>query len=217
MNEECQQGPNECWAVYTLPEESRMPGMFDEVTHGAGCKNMATIGKGQLKMFSRFECQAKCSEDDNCDGFLHNQCTANGGSSGHLTYDQDGAHDPHTCELFHGECVEDKSSMYACWSVYHKDSEQGTVMEDLYHFTEDAAAGATTATVEHPECFRVGDSIQLFHEQKEINHRYVLTSTDPMTFSPALSTEYVTGTAVLRIHHPYSPKYCGDFPSDESA
>jgi len=187
-----------------------MPNFFENVTHGAGCSNLATIGKGQVTMFSRFECQAKCSEDDDCDGFLHKQklCTANGAS-----FDTDdghnGPHDPHTCELFHGECVEDKSSMYACWEVYHKDSKQGTVMEELYHFTADAAAGATTATVDHPECFRVGDTIELYHEADTT--RYTLEKVDPMTFTPGLSRDYEKGTAVMRIHHPDSPKYCGDY------
>jgi len=216
MGEECVEGPNECWNVYTLPEKDRKTSSFGvRVTRGAGCKNIGSIGMGEQTMFSAFACQNMCETDADCLGFL---LLAKGCNDGSQTSSGDDDDDGYTCQLLSGECEEDASPTYACWDVHYKESKQGKDMKDMYHFTEDAQPGDTVIHVTDEECFRVGDTIELFHEAEDANHRYTVESLNEddrtITISPAMTHEYSEGTGVLRINYGCSPTYCGDWPDD---
>jgi hypothetical protein len=215
MNEDCVEGPNDCWSVIKLPEDERHPPSFgDKVTRQAGCKNIGTIGQGQVKMFSVFECQVKCEIDPKCTGFLElsKGCHA---ASQFLHATEIDFDDGHTCELLYGVCEEDAGDTYACWDVHYKTTKQGTVLDDMYHFTEASKAGATTIHVTDEECFRIGDEIQVIYDQNfDSADRYNITSLNPMTLSKPTAHDYDESTGVMRRNHPCSPKYCGDWPED---
>ncbi|CAK0794132.1 unnamed protein product [Prorocentrum cordatum] len=88
-------------------------------------------------------------------------------------------------------------------------------MAHLFSLQQDAKEGATHFRVTKPECFRVGDTVELFHSDSDFAHRYTIAGVgSQLLFSPPLTHEYSQGTAVLRVHYPYSVSHCGDFPSD---
>jgi len=212
MNEACVEGPNECWNLYTLPEdERRAPSFGGTVTRQAGCKNIGTIGMGQSTMFSAFECQHSCETDAECLGFIVKAKGCNADSSQAFALDGD---DGLSCQMLRGECEEDTSAMYACWDVHYKSTKQGTDLQDLYHLTEEAEEGDTVFHSTDEECFLVGDTIELFHPRQDATHRYTIQSGVPITISPPLAFLYERGMGVMRIHHPDSPKHCGPWPEE---
>jgi len=208
MNEDCIEGPNECWTVYKLPENERKNHSFGtSVTRNAGCKNIFSIGSGQSKEFSAFACQHKCETDAECVGFL---LKAKGCGS------EADDKDEYPCHTLHGDCDEDTSDEFACWDIYYKaSSEQGTDQsadtQNLFTFQEDAPKGSTVISLSSPECFLVGDTIQLFHSAEDHSHKYTVEQVDPITISPPLQHEFLTGTGVLRLHYPDNPTHCGDW------
>jgi hypothetical protein len=206
MNEECIEGPNECWNLYKLPEDERTTSLFGAlVTHGAGCKNIADISKGgPTTEFSEFVCQNKCEKDADCVGYLLKApgCDGDDNDKGQV------------CQLLYGLCEEDPGETFACWDIKYKavHESSGADIKNLFHLSEPSDVGATLLSVTNSSCFRVGDTVELFHEEEDFTHQYEVTSVDPFAVSPPLTHWYATGTGVLRIHYPYSASHCGAFP-----
>jgi len=234
MDEECIEGPNECWNLYKMLEADRKPPQFGAlVTRGAGCTNIDTITKGApVKEFSHFVCQYKCERDPDCVGLLLKApgCVASNEDN------DDG--EGQVCQLLYGLCEEDTSQEYACWDIsYHQavdtdrhpdhhnhhhkhhededeDKDKSIDLPVLFYLQEDITEGSTIISVTNSTCFRLGDTIELFHTEEDLHHKYELTNTAPMTVSPPFTHTYHKGTGVLRIHFPYSASHCGDFPDN---
>jgi hypothetical protein len=216
MNEDCIEGPNECWNVYKLAVDEREIALFGKmVTRGAGCKNIADISKGiPSSMFSKFTCHQKCEHDEDCVGIIMKApgCAGNDDDKGQV------------CQLIYGLCEEDKSEQYACWDIEYKavHEDVNADLKFMFHTVEDASVDDNTLVVTNTSCFRVGDVLELFHEEEDFKHQYTLekvdTTQDKIKVSPAFTHGYAKGTGVLRIHYPYSASHCGDFdhPTYES-
>jgi hypothetical protein len=231
MNDDCIEGPNECWSVYKLPEGEKKESSFGtKFSRQTGCKNIGTIGMGQKVEFSPFACQQKCENDPQCKGFLLKAkgCTASAQQS-ELSYDDDD--DGHMCHLLKGDCEEDKSDVFACWDIHYKVNEtlaglyehssdrvrdgtaqEGTALGNMYILLQQYKQGDTVITISDEQCFRAGDKIKMFHDIGSFEQVYDIVSVNPVTIDPGLRKTYERGTGVMRLHHPANPTWCGDWP-----
>ncbi|CAK0862985.1 unnamed protein product [Prorocentrum cordatum] len=254
MNEQCIEGPNDCWNVYTLQSNDVQSNHFGSlITRGAGCSNIEDISRdGPVTEFSYYACQNNCEKDPDCVGVLLKApgCVADKNEKA----DDEGQ----VCQLLYGVCEEDTSPDFACWDVTYQAEETGSSkrrspsgssaasstsaatststattavsttvvtttvdpsastggsqpaggqdaasdMKYLFFLQQDAEGGATYLQVTNPECFKVGDTIELFHEDNDFAHKYTIAGVGSrLLISPPLTHEYSKGTSVLRIHY----------------
>ncbi|CAK0907399.1 unnamed protein product [Prorocentrum cordatum] len=86
------------------------------------------------------------------------------------------------------------------------------VVQGLFKTTQDVLAGQREIVVDLPNCFLIGDTIQLFDWKDSVHQNHRIVSKDPILITPAVEHTFFAGTSVLRINHPFAASTCGEWP-----
>jgi hypothetical protein len=220
LDEQCLMAADDLWDAYTLPESERTEThMEGHVSRSTGCSNLAEITQGKETLeWSAYECLEKCEANAGCTGVTVEASMPNCGD----------VMGKRKCQLLYGGCSEIQSSKYNCVDLHYKTSwthpvDRGTSTttrtdhnSDLLELSADAGDGSEEFSVDRPNCFLVGDTVELLGTDlaNDLKQDYTIASIagTTITVTPALTHFMAAGTSVLRIKHPHPPTTCGEWP-----